>query len=327
MDILINDENVASDHKFRILNAGMDLTRYKANNQILYFHNDQLLAIGNVENVRIEGSKMFGTVKWDNEDEDAETKRIIKKYESGVMKGWSVGILPIEFVDLKPNEGGDLVAMKSELYEISLVTLQSNRASVTVKLMNEVELMKLGHSKDGHFEINKILIHSKNSDMKKVLAALGMDDNSTEDQVVERINKMKSEQLNLQAAMVADLVKQAIAKGLTTETNKENFKNLATASYEAAKGLVDGFVATPNPKGEQGEQGAAAPTNLTEVLTRLAANAQTTEGSPKSESDADKYLRLGSEDKLDALEQSNPTEFKKLESAYVAQLNASRRRR
>ncbi|MBL7813618.1 MAG: hypothetical protein JNL70_01345, partial [Saprospiraceae bacterium] len=97
MEILINDENVKSDYDFRILNAGLDLTRYKANNPILYMHNEKCLAIGNVENIRTEGSKLLGTVVWDKTDEDAETQRIIKKYENGVMKGWSVGFVAKEF--------------------------------------------------------------------------------------------------------------------------------------------------------------------------------------------------------------------------------------
>lgn len=324
MDILINDENVPSDYRFRILNAGLDLTRYKANNQILFMHNDKCLAIGNVENIRIEGSKMLGTAVWDKTDEDAETQRIIKKYENGVMKGWSVGFVANEFKDFsKDGDGSDMVATKSELYEISVVTLQSNRASVTVKLMNENELIKLGHSKDGHFDINKILNHSKNSDMKKVLAALGLDEGCTEEQAVERINKMKSDQKQLQTALVTDLVKQAIAKGLTTEAQKEGFVTLATANYEAAKGLVDNFTAQTTTVTKTNEEPVnVAPSNLTDFFKHF--SKQTTDA---SESDIDKYLRLGSEGKLDALETSNPTEFKKLESAYVAHLNAAKRRR
>jgi HK97 family phage prohead protease len=326
MDILINDESVASDYGFRILNAGLDLTRYKANNQVLYMHNDKMLAIGNIENIRVDGSQLLGTVKWDDEDEDGDTKRIIKKYKSGVMKGWSVGILPIEFKNLSADNsdgGDDVVAMKSELYEISPVTLQSNRASVTVKLMNEKELIRLGHINDGKFELKIV----KNSDMKKILLALGMDENCTEDMVVERINKMSNETKSLHTNLVNDLVKQAVAKGLATEATKEGFAQLATANYIAAKSLVDGFVtqaSAATPKAEPTTEPTAT-TNLTDFIKRL--NSAHTEGSSTKESDADKYLRLGSEGGLDALEAANPTEFKRLESAYASRLDATKRRR
>ena len=163
MKIVLNDESIANDYGFKISNKGIDLSRFQNNNVLLMKHKSGDLAIGNVEDLKIEDSQLVGNVKFDKEDTDEEVVRLISKYERGVMKGFSMGVMINEFkTQMTAESKTEEIATASELYEVSCETLQSNKNSVTVKLMNNTEgLFKLGFND----KEKKFLNQNKNDNM------------------------------------------------------------------------------------------------------------------------------------------------------------------
>ena len=88
---ILNDEAVVNSHGFRILTAGIDLTRFKLNPVMLDGHiRSNQTVIGSWKDITIEEGKLFAEPLFDMEDENA--KLIAGKVERGVIKGASMGI-------------------------------------------------------------------------------------------------------------------------------------------------------------------------------------------------------------------------------------------
>ena len=275
MKIVLNDENVANDHGFKILNAGIDLSRFNANPVVLYYHKDYQLAIGTLANVRIEGSELVGELTWDSEDDDAEVKRIIGKYERGVMKAFSMGILVTKMVsNVLPNDETENIATQSELYELSALSMGSNKKAL-VKLMNKngttIPLSKGGKMVHLSYDADKIDFSNiiKLNTMVKILAQLmGLPDTATDEDVINHFKTLKADLsvktarlATLQAGAIESTLRDAEQKGLVTDANKVSFMAMLTANFDGVKAMVD---ATPAPTKTPTEGGA----NLT-VLAAL----------------------------------------------------------
>lgn len=96
----------------------------------------QVLPIGKWENIRVEDGKLLADPVFDENDMFA--KLIQAKVEKGIVKGASIGIVPVELSDDPKNiEKGQTrsTVTKCELYEASVVDIPSNRN--TVKLMSD----------------------------------------------------------------------------------------------------------------------------------------------------------------------------------------------
>jgi hypothetical protein len=257
MKIVLNDENVGNDYGFRIINSGIDLSRFNNNNVLLFRHKDEWLAIGNVENIRVEGSQLVGDVKFDKEDTDPEVMRLISKYERGVMKGFSMGIAIKKMVELLNGDKAESVAIESELYEVSCETLQSNKNSVTVKLMNNVDdLVRLGFNKEQKNFSKIINQQSEMVDFKKLAASLGLPDTATEAEIEAKIEALKLEVTNLKSGQIESLINLGKSSGLINENNEPHYRKIGGLDYATLKSIVDVAPATPSvlPKVEPKEQ-------------------------------------------------------------------------
>lgn len=84
----------------RILTEGLDIEQYKKNPIVLYMHrrgSREDIPIGIMENIRVDGDKIFGTPKIDKDTE--EEKVIAAKWERGTLRMLSAGIDIIECSD------------------------------------------------------------------------------------------------------------------------------------------------------------------------------------------------------------------------------------
>lgn len=85
----LSDESVNS-HGFRVLTAGIDLSRFNTNPVMCYNHDTYSLPIGRWEHLRIEGDSLLADAVFDTSDPEAA--KIARKVEEGFLKGCSISI-------------------------------------------------------------------------------------------------------------------------------------------------------------------------------------------------------------------------------------------
>ena len=71
---IISDDSILNDYGFRVLTAGIKLDRYLKNPILLYGHKrtnkydsreDEILPLGRVENLRVDGTRLIGDPVFD----------------------------------------------------------------------------------------------------------------------------------------------------------------------------------------------------------------------------------------------------------------------
>jgi hypothetical protein len=191
LKFLINDEGV-NDRGYSVLTSGIDLSRFEKNPVCLAFHASSLLPVGKWR-LEKEGKMLYGYLTFDESDElGAQLK---SKYENGFMSGVSVGIAIGQMTALN-------VVTSSELYEISLVVLPSNKASVLIKLSS-----KLGNN------------------MKLVAQVLGVEED--EAVAVVRINELHSRIAAYEKAERERLVADLITNGMVAESLRDTLSSVS----------------------------------------------------------------------------------------------------
>src|SRR5690625_2612189 len=93
MKFVLNDETKVNQYGFKVLNAGLDLERFKKNPVILdYHHPNNFGVIGRWEDIQIEGHLLTAKPVFDEEDE--YSRRIAGKVKRGFLRGASLGLNP-----------------------------------------------------------------------------------------------------------------------------------------------------------------------------------------------------------------------------------------
>jgi hypothetical protein len=226
-EIVLSTSKVNS-YGFRVMTEGINLDQYRKNPILLWNHSrpyrgttDEVLPIGKIENLRIEGDQLIGTPVFDENDKFA--LKIKTKYETGIIRMSSIGF--------------DVI----ETSEDPLLILQGQRrATVTKAKLVEVSLTDIGANddalvlyKDGHMvnlskgddkEIVPILTltaeiknQNSNNHMKIIALKLGLSETATEGEVLEKITELqnkagRSEQLQKQ---IDEQLNSAIEQSVT----------------------------------------------------------------------------------------------------------------
>lgn len=131
MDFVLSDETL--DRYGDVIKAdGWDLKWFKKNPIALWAH-DSRSVIGNWENVRVEGKKLIGTLKFAAKGTSDRIDELIALVEQGVLRAVSVGFRPLEQEPIDKNEpwGGQRY-IRSELLETSLVAVPANPAALAL---------------------------------------------------------------------------------------------------------------------------------------------------------------------------------------------------
>lgn len=129
LTLILNDEAITNDRGWKLLNSGLDRSRYDKNPILLHQHDlDQI--VGHCTSLYIEGSKLMGTFEFDS---DEASQAIEEKATKGSLRGVSPGLY---IRQMSTSEEGDIVS-DWELLEVSLVTLPSNPNAVSVKLYSQ----------------------------------------------------------------------------------------------------------------------------------------------------------------------------------------------
>lgn len=253
---ILNDESKVNIYGFRVLNKGIDLTRFNANPVMLNDHwmnNNYVLGLW--KNIRVEGTQLLAEPEFDQEDDEA--KKIEGKVERGFVKGASMGI-SFDRSAMEMDIAGNYVLTACELIEASIVAVPANANALKlfastgqVLTENEVKL-----------SIQEIFLHNNQSKtMKKIalsvaaLSALCLNQQPNEDEVsvissgIEKLkadlDAAKAKNVELETKLTAQaqaqanaLVSEAIKSGKLTADAKAHWEKMAADNYEMASAIL-----------------------------------------------------------------------------------------
>ena len=300
---ILNDETKVNNHGFILLNAGINLDRFK-DNPVMLFDHDPKIVIGKWENLRIEGAQLLGDAIFDGEDDQA--KKIEGKVDRGFLKGASLGINP-ESAELRDIAGKLMmpVVTESELLEGSVVGIPSNALSLKLYSStgnelsgNEIKLSidtLINKTKNEETIMDKILLSAEAAVIlglttepeSKALNAAIMELSARAIKAETQIKTMVESQAN-------SLVDGAIKEGRISADKKESFVKLAISDLKMAQDML----------------AAMPPKETFSDKTKLAAT-----GKGREEWD---YIKWSKEDPkgLTKMSIDDPDGFKKLKEEY-----------
>ncbi|MDR1370932.1 MAG: HK97 family phage prohead protease [Dysgonamonadaceae bacterium] len=199
-EVVINNSKLNS-FKFRILTSGIDITQYQRNPILLWMHQrasgetKEILPIGRIDNLRVDGDNLIGTPVFDESDEFA--KKIKAKWDSGFLKMVSPGLDPIE-TSTDPAlvvEGQKRATVtKSKLIEVSIVDIGANDDALI--LYREGKILNLASGADSliipEIQLQNNLNNQKNeNEMKTIALKLGLPETATEAEVLTKIGALQ----------------------------------------------------------------------------------------------------------------------------------------
>ena len=263
MQYKLSTEDVNS-YGFWVLTAGIDLTRYEMNPVITVMHKKKRLSVGKMTNLRVENNILTGEPEFDNDDKIGAA--LARKYEKGYMNGFSVSLKPITFTNdkqfVKPGQFTETL-ISSELIEVAAATVPSNAYAVRLSDMNNNEINLSA-------DIPKLNTQKKMDE--KTLIELGLESNSTENDVLLKVKELKAENSDLKAQKLAFETVENERKNREfeellsnpqkafTDEQKTNFRELAAKDRElAVKAVrltpdVKSLHTVPNSESDKGGQ-------------------------------------------------------------------------
>ncbi len=258
IDLIINDESIINDRGYRLLNSGLDRSRYE-NNPILLYQHDTERVIGRCEpsSLRIEGSKLIGSFIFD--DKDSVAKEVHRKVEEGFLRGVSPGLViyHMKFSE----ETGDAVD-KWELFEVSVVSLPSNANAVKLyskdlKPLNKEEEKAYIETLKSEFNNTKNL----NNQMPQTtpqngtitlaashLQRLDLANVTTAEDAVLRLEALRAENTQLKkdietkrVATRDAFIKDALKAGKITADQVQKYASLYDANEDLCRDVIGGL--------------------------------------------------------------------------------------
>lgn len=228
-DFVICD-NTVNRYSWRLLVEGIDTTGFLKNPVLCVQHSTWNIPVGKWENLRIENNQLIGTAEFDPTDDDAV--KLYWKYKDGYMNACSLNIIPIEESDdpsfLLPGQKYPTIT-KSELLEVSLVTIPGQKNAVT-----------LSHPDGKEYKLSLIINQTEMAN-----------DNKTVEQLTA--------ELTAQRKLNADtLVKLHVQRGVVQEGEVESLKTLAVDNYEVTSKMLEARVPAEKPTETGKEQLALA---------------------------------------------------------------------
>ena len=243
IDLVINDESIVNDRGYNVLNAGLDRTRYDINPVLLYDH-DTWQLIGRCEGMRVEGSKLIGSFVFDTASQLAAEK--LRQIKDGFLRGVSAGFCILHMLFDQEHDTVD----KWELYEVSVVTLPSNKGAVKLYAQDGRPLSPQEETQ--HIEqlrsvyttnTNTNMPNTQNPTQERVtlsaeaMTALGVSQAASSDELSHAVLAMSKEltalKTTLETQRVArrdELINQALAAGKITAQQKQVYSDLYDAN-------------------------------------------------------------------------------------------------
>ena len=305
-EVVISNSKLNS-YGFRVLTEGIDTTQYARNPILLWMHNrpfrgttDEVLPIGRMENLRIDGDNLIGTPIFDEQDEFAQ--RIAAKWDAGILKMASAGLEVIELSDdpsmLVQGQRRSTVT-KSKLTEVSIVDIGANDDALALYKDGKTITLSAGDSQELDF-MNINTNPKTKAQMKKIALQLGLPENATEQEIavaIAQLQKDASETVQLRKN-----AEQAAERAIETAVDEAIKLRKITADKK------DHFVAIGKKVGLE---------SLNETLQLMQPAALPTDAIHQENLNAGEYTKLSDVpvDKLETLRKDNFAEYAKLYKA------------
>jgi len=183
--VRISDSSLNS-YGTRVLTSGVDLVQFRKNPVLLWMHNrawrgqqSEVLPLGYVENIQVEGDSITGELVFDEQDEFA--KQIASKWDGGILR-----MVSPNFDIIAVDESPDLAVpgqtratiTKAKLVEVSVVDIGGNDNNIALQYQGK----ELKLSEGGEFpEIPAIQLHNpKKEEMsyKTIALKLGLNEDA-----------------------------------------------------------------------------------------------------------------------------------------------------
>ena len=260
--VVISNSRVNS-YGSRVLTEGIDLTQYKRNPILLWMHNrpwrgtkDEVLPLGRVEDILVDGDNLVGTVVFDETDEFSRS--IKAKWDAGTLKMVSAGLDVVEMSDsaeyILPGQRRATVT-KSKLVEVSIVDLGANDDALA--LYKDGKMINLSEGNE-HFIPELVSNLNIDNNMKTIALKLGLLEGATEQEILQKISELQGaaskvgelelavqEQKNNAIVLAVDAAIQA--KKITAD-KKEHFVSLGkTAGVELLNQTLDSIQPASKP--------------------------------------------------------------------------------
>lgn len=245
-EAVINTSRLNS-YGFRVLTEGIDLSQYEKNPVLLWMHTrpfrgttDEVLPLGRMENLRVDGDQLIGTPVFDMNDEFA--RKVADKWEQGILKMVSAGLVVLEESNAPEHivEGQRYATVtRSKLREVSIVDIGANDDALALYSDDQLVNMK----QDG--ELSKLLSLVSNPKettvepinismpMKEIALKLGLPESATQEQILTAIGGLQEQNRTLKAEKEAAGVKsielavdQAVSAGKVAADKKQHFVEL-----------------------------------------------------------------------------------------------------
>lgn len=249
--LIINDESAVNDRGYRLLNSGLDRSRYEKNPVMLHQHDvDQI--IGHCTSLYISGSKLIGTFEF---DDDALSRDIEHKAMNGSLKGVSASFY-VRNTENRPE--GEFVT-EWELLEVSLVTLPSNPNAVKLSSTYGLNLTpEEASGKIMQLSASMLPINQNNPTnmilTKENLTALGLSNEPTQEECNEAVQRIVAERNELSARLEElhaqegeRLINEALKSGKVPEGAKEVYTQLYRLDSALCTKLLD-VMPAPTPR-------------------------------------------------------------------------------
>ena len=234
-----------NSYGFRVLTSGIDLTQYQRNPILLWMHcrpwrgtNDEVMPLGRMENLRVDGDNLIGTPVFDENDEFA--RKIKAKWDAGFLKMVSAGLRVIEESDdpavLVQGQRYATVT-KCKLLEVSIVDIGANDDAI---VLYDDQDRRINLAQGGRFTLkplkNSINQNSETMDLKQIALAAGLSESATEKEVLDRVGQLKAESdeaatlraevENQRSEALAALVDSTIGEGRFAADKRNHFLEL-----------------------------------------------------------------------------------------------------
>ncbi len=243
-DVVISSESV-NCYGFRVLTAGIDITQYQRNPVLLWMHcrpwrgtNDEVMPLGRMENLRIEGGNLIGTPVFDETDEFA--RKVKAKWDAGFLKMVSAGLRVVEeSTDPSVVMQGQTSATvtKCKLIEVSIVDIGANDDAL---VLYDDQDRVINLAQGGRITLkplkNSINQNSDTMDLKQIALAAGLSESATEKEVLDRVGQLKAESdeaatlraevENQRSEALTALVDSAIGEGRFAADKRNHFLDL-----------------------------------------------------------------------------------------------------
>jgi hypothetical protein len=243
-EFVLSDDSV-NRYGFRVSTEGIQLDNFLKNPVMTvnhYYGDGGSGNIGHWEGLRKEGGRLIGRPVFD--DTDPMAQRMKAKVLNGHVRAASIGFDPKKVSDAP----GDLVqgqvrgtVTECELLEVALVDVPGNANAVRLSALwggggldEKIPVINLGATPKS--------IKSM-SELSKIAQSLGLPADATEEQVVQKIEGIKSKALE-------DTLSLGRSKGLVTAENEADYRTLGMAQPEALKAIVEKAAAKPEAKPE-----------------------------------------------------------------------------